>query len=118
MKELHFDEVTDGNLAAGEYDLEVTGCKESESANGNDCLDVMFKEVNNAGRHFERFPLVPQALWKLKRFCVAAGIDVSGSVDVADLQQDLVGCCVHAVIEIQEYQGEDRSRVKVFTKIA
>jgi hypothetical protein len=117
MKEIPFGDVSDGALAPGDWDLEVIAVNDAESASGNPCLDIVFKEVNDEGRHFERIPLIEQSLWKLKRLCAAAGLDVSGNYTTSDLKQDLIGSVLRANIVHQEYDGEMRPRAKSFHPI-
>ena len=120
MKELVIDfaEVSDGRLPAGEWDLTIVSVKESKSAN-NDCLDFVFKEVNDEGSYFERIPLVENVYWRLQNIIGAAGFDPKGKYSISDLQQDLVGAVVRAniVIEPRADTGEDQPRAKSFSKI-
>jgi hypothetical protein len=118
MKELDLGAVSDGRLAPGTWDLEIIAVKESKSAQGNECLDFQFKEVNDEGRQFERVPLIETTLWRLKRIVAAAGLDAEANWSIADLKQDLVGAVVRAeIIEGTMPDGEKRMQIKSFSAI-
>ena len=117
MKEIDWDQVESGKLEPGWWELEIVGVAESESSTGNDCLDVNFKEVNGEGRHFERFPLVPQALFKLHKLAQCCGLTVSGKISTSDLKQDLIGSVVKANIVHETWEGEERPKAKTFSPV-
>jgi hypothetical protein len=120
MKELviDFSAVSDGSLKPGTYDLEIKAVKPSESQQGNPCLDIQFTEVNDAGRHFERIPLMENTYWRLKRLIAAAGLDAEAKWKVSDLQQDLVGAVVRAEIVIGTLpNGDERQQAKSFSPV-
>ena len=120
MKEVEFDgsSVSDGRLAAGTYDLEITAVKEAESQAGNKCMDVHFREVNDEGRQFERIPWMPETFWRIKRLIAACGLDPEAKYLFSDLKQDLVGSVIKADIIIGTMpNGDERPQIKTMSPV-
>lgn len=59
---------------------------------------------------YDRFPLSPEALWKLRQLAEACGMDCTGEVDLDS--QDFLQSEVKLNVGTEEYQGETRNKIK------
>lgn len=100
----------------GEYKLEVTEAIEEKSSSKNKMITVKFKvtEGKSKGSVISAwFPLVKQSLWKLRDFLTCVGLEVPDDEMELELEE-LNGLACGAEVDMEEYDGSDRAKIKNF----
>lgn len=103
------------------FPLEVDEIEEKEGEDsGEPYLAFKFKVVEKGEYEdtvaYDNFSLQPQALWKLRGFMDAAGIEtVDGPMDIDP--DELVGLVVIGNIVHEAYKGRDKHRIDSYTPI-
>jgi hypothetical protein len=99
-------------LEEGMYNLTVASVEETISSNNNPMLKVEFdvEGVEGSRKLWDNFVLTPKALWKLKEFFNAMGIDTSEIVEM-DVTE-LAGQCVRAKVIQEPYNGDIKNTIK------
>ena len=113
MLTLNFSNVPDRSaLPEGMYALSIAKVEETVSSNGNPMLKVEYDVLDVEGNRkvWDNYVLIDKTLWKVKELFDAIGIDTSEIVEIDP--QELVGATVRAKLVVEEYNGEDRNRVK------
>lgn len=109
---LDFSDVKETKLVAeGEQSLTIIGTKEARSANGTAMLVV---DMNDAEGGFVRdnICLEGPGAFRAQQFIKALGMSEE---DFAAMEaSDLIGMNPTAVIEHEEYNGEERAKVKKY----
>lgn len=98
---------------AGSFVAEVEATENYKSRSDGDCLKVRLRVSTgeHEGRiHTAILSLQPQAIFRFKQLIRACGKDPATLTD----SDDLVGCAVIMDIQTEEYEGEERLRVKRF----
>lgn len=106
-------------MSEGQHVVKIVSADVRQSQGGNDMIVVAFEDVkgqDKGARAYENYPLVENALWKLKGMLQAIGMKCDGKVQL-DLDK-LVGKTCIAVITEEEYDGKIRSRVQECKKLA
>lgn len=96
----------------GKHVVKVATADVKQSQGGNDMIVVAFEVTrgeSKGGRVFENFPLVDNALWKLKGLLQAIGMKADGKVQL-DLDK-LVGKVLIIEVKHEEYEGKTRAKV-------
>ena len=117
MLNLDFSNVpTREPLEEGVYHLVVTEAAEKTSSTGNPMLTLTFNVQNVPGEHklWNNFTLIDKALWKLKEFLEAIGMDTSASPQVQFDVAELIGTECDAMVIQELYKGEATNRIKKF----
>jgi len=102
-----------GKVPEGDYPVIVKEVTAEESSNGNPYLRFVFSVAE--GRHkgkqlYHNTSLQPQALFNLRNTLEALGMEVPQSAISLDLD-NLVGLTAAVAVELETYQGKERSRV-------
>lgn len=109
---LDFSDVKETKLVAeGEQSLTIIGAKEARSANGTAMLVV---DMNNEEGGFVRdnICLEGPGAFRAQQFIKAVGLSED---DFASMEaSDLIGMTPTALIEHEEYNGEERAKVKKY----
>lgn len=109
---LDFSDVKETKLVAeGEQSLTIIGAKEARSANGTAMLVV---DMNNEEGGFVRdnICLEGPGAFRAQQFIKAVGLSED---DFASMEaSDLIGMNPTALIEHEEYNGEERAKVKKY----
>ena len=103
----------------GEHICKIVSAEFKQSQGGNDMIVVAFevtKGKDKGARVYENYPLVENALWKLKGMLQAIGMKCDGKVQL-DLDKLIGKVCLITVID-DEYNGQVRSRVQECRKLA
>lgn len=106
-------------LDPGEYNATVYDIKSTVSKAGNDRFNVQFKIEENNRRAFETYPLVPNVLWKLRKFMLACGMtedqvkEDHESVEamLESLEDNIMGNEVILTLGFDTYEGKFKNRV-------
>lgn len=108
---LDFSDVKDNLMTEGKHHLTITGAKEGLSTNGNNVIVVDFKDENEAFVR-DTICLEGPGAFKCQNFIKALGMseDDFGASEASDL----VGMELDAEIQLEEYNGEQRSKVKKY----
>jgi hypothetical protein len=104
----------------GNYLVQCTDVEQSVSKGGNPMFIWTFQIVGGdyAGREFKSFTAItPAAMWKVAETVQALGVGQTGSV-VKFKRTDVVGKQCGATIEMQEYNGQDRSSISKVMSLA
>lgn len=102
------------NLGEGTHNVKVASAEFSKASTGSDQLTLRFEDGNGATK-MAWLSLVPQALWKVKQFLEAIGIDASGKLRLDT--RSLVGKTLQIVIE-QDPNDESRLIITKYNKVA
>lgn len=102
------------NLGEGTHNVKVASAEFSKAGTGSDQLTLRFEDGNGATK-MAWLSLVPQALWKVKQFLEAIGIDASGRLRLDT--RSLVGKTLQIVIE-QDPNDESRLIITKYNKVA
>lgn len=117
---LDFTGVESFNRASeGEHVCKVSSADVKQSQGGNDMIVVAFevtKGDDKGARVYENYPLVDNALWKLKGLLQAIGMKADGKVSL-DLDK-LVGKVLTVIVKHEEYDGKIRARVDEVKKFS
>lgn len=103
----------------GQHVVKVHSAEVKQSQGGNDMIVACFevtKGQDKGARVYENFPLTENALWKLKGFLQSIGMKCDGKVQL-DLDKLVGKVCIVEVAD-DEYNGQVRSRVQEFRKLA
>lgn len=103
----------------GEHVAKIVSAELKQSQGGNDMIVVAFevtKGQDKGSRVFENYPLVENALWKLKGMLQAIGMKCDGKVQL-DLDKLIGKVCIISVAD-EEYDGKIRSRIQECRKLA
>ena len=103
----------------GEHVAKIVSAELKQSQGGNDMIVVAFevtKGQDKGSRVFENYPLVENALWKLKGMLQAIGMKCDGKVQL-DLDKLIGKVCIISVTD-EEYDGKIRSRIQECRKLA
>ena len=103
----------------GEHVAKIVSAELKQSQGGNDMIVVAFevtKGQDKGSRVFENYPLVENALWKLKGMLQAIGMKCDGKVQL-DLDKLIGKVCIISVAD-EEYDGRIRSRLQECRKLA
>lgn len=103
----------------GQHVCKILSIEEKYSQGGNAMLQCCFEVVKGEDkgcRVYENYPLVEQALWKLKGMLQAVGMKAEGKISL-DLDK-LIG--KQLIIEVihEEYNGQERARVSECRKLS
>ena len=102
-------------ISDGWAQLAVKKVELKESESGNEMFATQFEATRGKEKAivYENFVLVPQALWKLKSFLEASGVEVpDGAMDLTEDDFDGLEC--EGEIVNEEYEGRDRPRIVNF----
>src|SRR5690554_4704329 len=102
-------------ISDGWAQLTVKKVELKESESGNEMFATQFEATRGKEKAivYENFVLVPQALWKLKSFLEASGVEVpDGAMDLTEDDFDGLEC--EGEIVNEEYEGRDRPRIVNF----
>lgn len=98
----------------GEYVVEVLGVERKMSEADKPYLAWTLKVVGDPNHEGNRLyyntSLQKQALWNLRQFLEAMGIETQGGAMQLDLKS-YVGLQLGVEVDIEEYKGKDKSRV-------
>ena len=102
-----------GKVPEGDYPVRVREVTVEESSSGNPYLKWVFEIID--GRYkgrilYHNTSLQPQALFNLRNTLEALGMEVPQAVVELDLD-NLVGLKAAVSVEIEVYQGKEKSRV-------
>ena len=112
---LNFDSIPKREpLPEGVYNLTLEKAEVKDSKNGKPMIAAQFKEPETSTVLFETFVLTPDALWKLKSFCDALGLQLSGDFDTDDLIAQVTGTAVQAKLILDDYNGSTVNRIKSY----
>lgn len=103
-------------LEEGLYELTVAKAEETTSSAGNPMIKMEFDVNGFEGRKlWDNFVLIEKALWKVKEFFEAVGLNTDEIVkmDVAEL----VGASVKAKVYQEEYNGDIQNRIKRYYEL-
>jgi hypothetical protein len=101
-------------LADGDYPATIAEAELKASKNGNPMIEVTYS-LDQGGKQWDRYSLLPQALFRVKQLALRAGIpeaSLNKELNIAELCKDLKNRKVVLRIITEEYDGEDRNRVK------
>lgn len=109
---LDFSEVKETTLVpAGEAELTIKKAEEKKSQNGTNMLVLDFNDAEG-GYVRDNVCLEGPGAFRAEQLFDALGIDTE---QAASMQaSDLVGMVVTANVEIEEYNGEERSKIKKY----
>lgn len=101
-------------LKPGTYQARVAKVEEKTSQAGNPYLNWEFDVENGQGKAWYITSLLPNALWNLKTMLINAfGMDTDALNGAFNLDPtDFIGLQVTLVVETEEYNGQERARVK------
>lgn len=105
--------------AEGIHAVKIASAEVKQSQGGNDMIVVAFevtKGEDKGARVYENFPLVEQALWKLKGLLEAIGMKANGKLQL-DVDK-LVGKVCRINVQHEEYDGKLRARCESIMKYA
>ena len=110
---LDFSETKDNKIAeeSDKADLTITAAKEAKSQNGIAMLVLDMKDAND-GFVRDNICLEGAGAFKAKNLIKALGMDEETFAGTEPA--DLVGTQVTAKIEVEDYEGEPRARVKKY----
>ena len=97
----------------GLYKVRCNDVEQSVSKSGNPMFVWTFAVVegNYTGREFKVFTaLTPAAMWKVAETVIALGVGQQGQV-VKFKRSDVIGKDCGALIEVTEYNGQNRSQI-------
>ena len=102
-----------GKVPEGDYPVRVKEVTLEESSSGNPYLKWIFEIID--GKHkgkvlYHNTSLQPQALFNLRNTLEALGMEVPQTVVELDLD-NLIGLKAAVSVEIEVYQGKEKSRV-------
>ena len=109
---LNFDDVKESKMVPeGDAELTIFGAKEQRSQNGTNMLVLDMKDAEE-GYVRDNVCLEGPGAFRAQQLFNALGV----SVDEVEAMQasDFIGMTVNAVIEIEEYNGQERSKVKKY----
>lgn len=109
---LDFSEVKENkNAMEGEQELTIFGAKEKRSQNGTNMLVLDMKDVEE-GFVRDNVCLEGPGAFRANQLIAALGMDQEtfSGMEAADL----IGMTVNAVIELEEYEGQERAKVKKY----
>lgn len=115
MINLDFSNVPDrGALDDGVYDAQIANVEEVQSSNGNPMLKVEFDILGVEGdrKVWGNVVMVDAAMFKVKEFFNALGMDTSAVVEIDPME--LVGQQMKLRLGVKKYNGEDRNEIKRF----
>lgn len=101
------------NVPDGAYRMRLVEVEQSVSQSGNPMFIWTFTIVEGeyAGKDFKSFTaLTPAAMWKVAEVVQALGVGQTGQV-VKFKRSDVINRECGAVIEMQEYNGNERSSI-------
>jgi hypothetical protein len=102
----------------GEHVVKIASAEEGVSQGGNDTLNVSFEVIKGADKGCRvmcNYPLVENALWKLKGMLQAIGMKADGKMAI-DLDK-LVGKQLIIEVVHEEYNGSVRAKVDSCKKL-
>lgn len=105
--------------AEGIHAVKIASAEVKQSQGGNDMIVVAFevtKGEDKGARVYENFPLVEQALWKLKGLLEAIGMKANGKLQL-DVDK-LIGKVCRINVQHEEYDGKLRARCESIMKYA
>lgn len=109
---LDFSEVKETKLVpAGDAALTIKRAEEKKSQNGTNML-VLDMEDEEGGYVRDNVCLEGAGAFRAQQLFDALGIEAEQAENMS--ASDLVGMTVEAKIEIEEYNGEERSKVKKY----
>ncbi len=107
-------------LEEGPIRFEVDDVTEEMSQEDKPYLKMVLK-VDEDGEYkgckvYDNFSLQPQALWKLRGFMEAAGLEtVEGKMEIDP--DEFIGCLVVGNIVHEEYKGKTQNRVNEYSQV-
>ena len=109
---LDFSEVKENKLIPeGEHNLIIKSCKEGKSQNGTPMLTVGLEDAEG-GFAMDNICMAGPGAFKAQQFFDALGIEPEQAEEMQ--ASDLVGMELTAKVEIEDYNGEERSRIKKY----
>lgn len=109
---LDFSDVKETKLVAeGEQSLTIIGAKEARSANGTAMLVI---DMNNEEGGFVRDNICLEGPGAFRAQQFIKALDIPEDVFVSMEASDLIGMNPKAIIEHEEYNGEERAKVKKY----
>lgn len=102
----------------GKHICKIASAEVKQSQGGNDMIVVAFevtKGNSKGARVYENYPLVENALWKLKSLLQAIGLKCEGKVQL-DLDK-LIGKMCEVTVFHEEYEGKTRAKVDTVARI-
>lgn len=103
----------------GIHTAKLVAIEEKTTQAGDDMLAATFevtKGDSSGARVFDNFTLTSKALWKLKLFLNAIGVNSEGKVAI-DLDK-LVNKIVDIEVVHEDYNGQARARILGYSKVA
>ena len=109
---LDFSEVKENkNAMEGEQELTIFGAQEKKSQNGTNMLVLDMKDVEE-GFVRDNVCLEGPGAFKAQQLFKALGLD---DETVAGMEAaDFIGMTVTAMVVLEEYEGEDRAKIKKY----
>ena len=108
---LDFSDVKNNVMGEGKQHLTITGAKEGLSTNGTNVIVVDFKDETGAFVR-DNICLEDPGAFKCQNFMKALGLDEDTFANME--ASDLVGMELDAEIKLEEYNGEQRSKVSKY----
>ena len=109
---LDFSDVKETKLVAeGEQSLTIIGAKEARSANGTAMLVI---DMNNEEGGFVRDNICLEGPGAFRAQQFIKALDIPEDVFASMEASDLIGMNPKAIIEHEEYNGEERAKVKKY----
>lgn len=115
MGKINFKTVEDKNtdfapIPEERYKLECVDASLGISNAGNSKIDAQFKIIDddefNNRRIFANFSLLPNALFNLKNYFEAAGLDTEGEMEEKDIPDKMIGTVATAYLENDPYENK------------
>ena len=104
-------------VPAGSYHVQVTSfTEETSKTSGNPMLklELTIQTGEFTGQKvFTNLSLQPQALWKLKSFLDAVGMETEGAVDIDT--NAVLGRELSVSVTVEEYEGKNNNKVDKFS---
>lgn len=120
---VNFGDVPDNEFEAlpeDRYSVECVDAKLAESKAGKPKITAQFKVLEGDyenRRLFNDFSLVPKALFNLKNYFVAAGLDMEGEIDFDDIPEMMKDTQLTVYVTQEEYNGKAQNRLGNFAAI-
>jgi hypothetical protein len=100
----------------GKYKLEIMSASDSVSKAGNEVIELKLEAAMPDGSKgpiiYENLVFSEKVFWKIQEFLTSIGNKIEEGQDVEVDSEDLIGRTCEAVLFVEEYNGNERMKVK------